>query len=113
MQQTQLLLTLLWIAGAYASHGRSQAPASLRDERSTAIDDAVAQRTPRRDPRAQGNSRDTYPINCHLHDWPPAAVASVREAYAWFYELWAPLEADAQRCRRAACFGRSAVWLAW
>ncbi|KAI0862865.1 hypothetical protein F4860DRAFT_512462 [Xylaria cubensis] len=53
----------------------------------------------------------TYPINCHLHNWPSASVESVKEAYSWFYQLWAPLEADAQHCRRIACFGTSGVWL--
>ncbi|KAI1423858.1 hypothetical protein F5Y12DRAFT_797899 [Xylaria sp. FL1777] len=52
-----------------------------------------------------------YPINCYLHNWPSASVESVRQAYSWFYQLWAPLEADAQHCRRVACFGVSAVWL--
>ncbi|RYC61808.1 hypothetical protein CHU98_g4417 [Xylaria longipes] len=52
-----------------------------------------------------------YPINCHLHNWPSASVESIKEAYSWFYQLWAPLEADAQHCRRVACFGTSGVWL--
>ncbi len=52
-----------------------------------------------------------YPINCHLHNWPSASVKSIKEAYSWFYQLWAPLEADAQHCRRIACFGVSGVWL--
>ncbi|KAI0542664.1 hypothetical protein GGR58DRAFT_496767 [Xylaria digitata] len=62
-------------------------------------------------PRGRKNRRDTWPINCHLHNWPSASVDSVKEAYSWFYDLWAPLEADAQQCRRIACFGESAVWL--
>ncbi|KAI1361232.1 hypothetical protein F5Y08DRAFT_348128 [Xylaria arbuscula] len=62
-------------------------------------------------PHGQVNRRDTYPINCHLHGWPSADVDSIKQAYSWFYELWAPLEADAQQCRRVACFGTSAVWL--
>ncbi|GAW15403.1 hypothetical protein ANO14919_048120 [Xylariales sp. No.14919] len=57
------------------------------------------------------NRRDTYPINCHLHSWPSASVASIKQAYSLFYQLWAPLEADAQHCRRIACFGNSGVWL--
>ncbi|KAK5627036.1 hypothetical protein RRF57_002751 [Xylaria bambusicola] len=61
-------------------------------------------------PRSQ-LARDQYPINCHIHDWPSASVESIKEAYSWFYQLWAPLEADAQHCRRIACFGMSAVWL--
>lgn len=36
---------------------------------------------------------------------------SIKQAYSWFYSLWAPLEADAQHCRRVACFGTSGVWL--
>ncbi|KAI8950402.1 hypothetical protein F4801DRAFT_590365 [Xylaria longipes] len=61
--------------------------------------------------RSETTRRDTYPINCHLHNWPSASVESIKEAYSWFYQLWAPLEADAQHCRRVACFGTSGVWL--
>ncbi|KAI0522105.1 hypothetical protein F5B22DRAFT_643128 [Xylaria bambusicola] len=56
-------------------------------------------------------ARGQYPINCHIHGWPSASVDSIKQAYSWFYQLWAPLEADAQHCRRIACFGTSAVWL--
>ncbi|KAJ8129190.1 hypothetical protein O1611_g4442 [Lasiodiplodia mahajangana] len=60
---------------------------------------------------SQNDRRDTYPINCHIHNWPSASVDSIKQAYSWFYQLWAPLEADAQQCRRIACFGDSAVWM--
>ncbi|KAI0105728.1 hypothetical protein GGR51DRAFT_560201 [Nemania sp. FL0031] len=52
-----------------------------------------------------------YPINCHIHNWPSADVDSIKQAYSWFYQLWAPFEADAQHCNRIACFGDSAVWM--
>ncbi|KAF2970506.1 hypothetical protein GQX73_g3045 [Xylaria multiplex] len=54
---------------------------------------------------------EQYPINCNLHNWPSASVDSVKEAYSWFYTLWSEMEADAQQCRRIACFGESAVWM--
>ncbi|TGJ83353.1 hypothetical protein E0Z10_g5428 [Xylaria hypoxylon] len=71
----------------------------------------VAAGSKARSPHGHRNRRDTYPINCHLHDWPSASVDSIKQAYSWFYQLWAPLEADAQHCRRIACFGDSGVWL--
>lgn len=46
-----------------------------------------------------------------MHNWPSASVASIQQAYSWFYQLATMLEADAQHCRRIACFGASAVWL--
>jgi len=50
-------------------------------------------------------------MNCHIHDWPYADVAAIREAYSWFYDLVADLGADAQCCRRVACFDTSGVWV--
>ncbi|KAI3327182.1 hypothetical protein HD806DRAFT_385251 [Xylariaceae sp. AK1471] len=123
MRHANFLLGLLWVVGACARPGpdtieeversshdifeaeaEAASPLVLRDE-------LEPPKGLSRSARSQKNRRDTYPINCHIHGWPSAEVASIKEAYSWFYQLWAPLGADAQQCRRIACFGTSGVWL--
>ncbi|KAI0875270.1 hypothetical protein GGS24DRAFT_499994 [Hypoxylon argillaceum] len=134
MQYANLFLGLLWAAGACARYAPYAVPETQADNHDASIDETssapISRYCPqspsshwqsardgnnRRDtnlPRANPYSNNTqYPINCHLHNWPSASVDSIKQAYSWFYQLWAPLEADAQQCRRIACFGSSAVWL--
>ncbi|KAI1178870.1 hypothetical protein F4777DRAFT_593543 [Nemania sp. FL0916] len=118
------LLASLWVVGAAskavpdtvpqaqvghgdAFRGEAPAPSVVRNNQrqTTRLPQSLLGQN---DPRAV---RDTYPINCYLHDWPGAAVESIKQAYSWFYQIASPLEADAQHCRRVACYGSSAVWL--
>ncbi|KAI1276380.1 hypothetical protein F5Y07DRAFT_366562 [Xylaria sp. FL0933] len=114
MRSLNFLLGLTWAIGVYARYNQHIAKGFLANGRGAPVDEISL-------PLGSGgglkmshnkiNRRDTYPINCHLHNWTSASVESIKEAYSWFYQLWAPLEADAQHCRRVACFGASAVWL--
>ncbi|KAI0187976.1 hypothetical protein EV127DRAFT_513267 [Xylaria flabelliformis] len=118
MLYANFLLGLLWAADAYARYALHslQEIQSIDDDTSmgemiSSLDSLALQRDLSETTSSKTNRRDTYPINCHLHNWPSASVESIKEAYSWFYQLWAPLEADAQHCRRIACFGTSGVWL--
>ncbi|KAI3340969.1 hypothetical protein F4824DRAFT_486847 [Ustulina deusta] len=121
MQYIKFLFGLIWAVGACARYNQYIAKETQINNHDAPVDEIslplVARDSPKpsRDlsqlPRNQVNRRDNYPINCHLHNWPSASVKSIKEAYSWFYQLWAPLEADAQHCRRIACFGVSGVWL--
>ncbi|KAI0805441.1 hypothetical protein GGR55DRAFT_680999 [Xylaria sp. FL0064] len=114
MRSSNFLLGLTWAFGAYARYNRHIAKGFPTNGRGVPVDEAslpLVSDDWLKLPHNKMNRRDTYPINCHLHNWPSASVASIKEAYSWFYQLWAPLEADAQRCSRIACFGASAVWL--
>ncbi|KAI0458460.1 hypothetical protein F5B21DRAFT_459792 [Xylaria acuta] len=112
------LLPLFWVVGACARYTSYNLQATQSINHDVSEEKTISSRDqpmPPRDlsdsPHGQTNRRDTYPINCHIHNWPSASVESVKEAYSWFYQLWAPLEADAQHCRRVACFDTSGVWL--
>ncbi|KAI0447213.1 hypothetical protein F4803DRAFT_500081 [Xylaria telfairii] len=118
MLYTNFLLGLLWAIGACARYAPQNIQGAHRISHDSSMDETISSRdqskglvNPSESTRSQIDRRDTYPINCHLHNWPSASVDSIKEAYSWFYQLWAPLEADAQQCRRIACFGTSAVWL--
>ncbi|KAI1110381.1 hypothetical protein F5Y14DRAFT_365147 [Nemania sp. NC0429] len=118
MKYSNFFTSLLCAAGAVAGAVPYDA---LAKHSLSSVHDPVSSLTPPdkpgppsslpRSPRSKNDRRDTYPINCHLHDWPSASVESIKEAYSWFYQLWAPFEADAQQCRRIACFGTSGVWM--
>ncbi|KAI1744557.1 hypothetical protein F4680DRAFT_405241 [Xylaria scruposa] len=118
MLHAKFLLGLLWAANAcarYVPHS-PQETQSIDDDTSvgemiSSSDSLTLQKDLSETTGSNTSRRDTYPINCHLHNWPSASVESIKEAYSWFYQLWAPLEADAQHCRRIACFGTSGVWL--
>ncbi|KAI1433705.1 hypothetical protein GGR50DRAFT_475142 [Xylaria sp. CBS 124048] len=101
MRFTIFALNILGAVGASARHIDSRDATLTESISSFIVRDEVVQNRP----------RDTYPINCHLHNWPSASVDSVKQAYSWFYELISPLEADGQQCRRIACYGTSGVWL--
>ncbi|KAI1184200.1 hypothetical protein F5B17DRAFT_433841 [Nemania serpens] len=121
MQYSNFFIGLLCAAGAVAGSAPYNALGSHALHVDVSADEPVSSLTSRdkheqprslpRSPHIQKDRRDTYPINCHLHDWPSASVDSIKEAYSWFYQLWAPFEADAQQCRRIACFGTSGVWM--
>ncbi|KAI0424029.1 hypothetical protein F5Y09DRAFT_354058 [Xylaria sp. FL1042] len=114
MRSLNFLLGLTWAVGIYATYNQYITEGTALNSHETPVDGSISPSVaggwPKM-PRNRINGRDTYPINCHLHNWPSASVGSIKEAYSWFYQLWAPLEADAQHCRRIACFGASAVWL--
>ncbi|KAI2622092.1 hypothetical protein GGS21DRAFT_535191 [Xylaria nigripes] len=112
MHHANLFLGVLWVVGAYARY-ISSGDASQEESDSPVILSNVLR--PPKDPSPlsppRKDRRDNYPINCHIHNWPSASVKSIKDAYDWFYQLWAPFEADAQHCRRIACYGDSGVWL--
>ncbi|KAI0203285.1 hypothetical protein F4808DRAFT_418078 [Astrocystis sublimbata] len=104
MLYTNILLGLIWAGSARARYTSRNVQESRSIDHGSSVNDAVTARD-------QLSARDTYPINCHIHDWPSASVESIKGIYDWFYQLWAPFEADAQQCRRIACQGTSAVWM--
>ncbi|KAI0398670.1 hypothetical protein F4802DRAFT_603781 [Xylaria palmicola] len=104
MRHTNLALSLLWVVGAHAR-------VTIYPGQDIPISSDVSADGTALSPSDQITRRDTYPINCHQKNFPSASVDSIKKAYDWFYTLWAPLEADAQHCRRIACFDSSAVWL--
>ncbi|KAI0487361.1 hypothetical protein F4859DRAFT_464697 [Xylaria cf. heliscus] len=118
MLYSNILLGLLWAGSAYARYTSPTIQNTESIGHDASVDETISSQDQPMPPRDLSETtdtqiirRDTYPINCHLHNWPSASVESIKEAYSWFYQLWAPLEADAQHCRRIACFGTSGVWL--
>ncbi|KAI0975718.1 hypothetical protein F4678DRAFT_279587 [Xylaria arbuscula] len=114
MQFLKFIFGFIWVIAVYARYNRYVVKETSINSVDASVDDIVSPLVPGDEhklPRTRVDRRDTYPINCHLHNWPSASVESIKEAYSWFYQLWSPLEADAQQCRRIACFGVSAVWL--
>ncbi|KAI1299709.1 hypothetical protein F5Y03DRAFT_408659 [Xylaria venustula] len=114
MQYANFIFGLMWAIRACARYNRYLAKETSINSVDAPVDKATSPLVLGGELKLPGtrlDRRDTYPINCHLHDWPSASVESIKEAYSWFYQLWTPLEADAQHCRRIACFGVSAVWL--
>ncbi|KAI1819310.1 hypothetical protein F4861DRAFT_544039 [Xylaria intraflava] len=112
MRRANFLLGLLGVVGACARDTGRHDSSLVQSAPSLIAGDGPkpAEAFPR-PPLTQRGPRDTYPINCHLHNWPSASVDSIKQAYSWFYQILTPLEADAQHCRRIACYGVSAVWL--
>ncbi|KAI8627026.1 hypothetical protein F5Y19DRAFT_444041 [Xylariaceae sp. FL1651] len=55
--------------------------------------------------------RGFYSLNCHIHNWPSAAVAPLHDAYSWMYQLESELSASGQQCHRYWCKDCAAVWL--
>ncbi|KAI1818513.1 hypothetical protein GGS20DRAFT_594455 [Poronia punctata] len=123
MRYTRVLFGFTWVvAGAVA--GQSATTASsvkhpiLDDTTSEAniidssslIQSEQTSPNPKKKKKKKNLRRDSWPMNCHIHNWPSASVSSIKQAYSWFYEIASDLGADAQQCRRIACFDSSAVW---